>query len=139
MPTVEGLILAFELAQIGAGTRQQIIEAIQKLSQNASAILTKCMQYASDREVLADIPPVAVPLENFVFSPVMRALETIYCNDGAGMATGKVYVMHAPPSSGKTIGDREYLQGYLSALEGVDTPLGKAHGIMFTGTGDYFV
>jgi hypothetical protein len=49
--------------------------------------------------------------------------------------------MHAPPSSGKTIGGREYLQGYLSAFEGVDTTLGKAHGIMFTGTGydmDYF-
>ena len=55
--------------------------------------------------------------------------------DPLPLATGRTYVVYAPPNQGKTRRAREFLEGYLPLLDGKDEEkIPVTQGIMIAGT-----
>jgi hypothetical protein len=140
MPTgMEEVTMAFELslaAQSAGSITKDIIKAA--LDTSGSSLLSKYEGLAEKRTVLFDTDPGKLGENEAVFSPILKTLERLYVGDDQDplpLATGRTYVVYAPPNQGKTHSARAFLEEYLPLLEGQGNEFIPAtQGIMITGT-----
>lgn len=134
--TLSELTQAFEFTLAVQGSGSILRDAIKAaLSENGASLLTKFEDLAKRRQVVYDFPPNPLLENQAVYSPIMKALEDLYCTNDLSHAPGRTYVMYAPSCQGKTSGAMLFLEKCLPLFKSQDEKeIPTAHGIMITGT-----